>query len=224
VLHLVQASGSLPAAGGQLAQRGGQNARHDPLETEIGARLVVRSGRAVRPTEAAATILARSRDLLEEVRDIKSIAASGVLSGELRVGAMQTALSGLLANILCHFSAAHPQIELRIVRDHSAGLYRKLLDGEVDVAVTSHPPFAIPKTCDWCVLREEPFVVLVPASSRSRDPYAILRQEPFIRLDRKVYAGQLIDAYLREVGGAQRLDHWAKASRRLSYASIDPFG
>jgi DNA-binding transcriptional LysR family regulator len=111
---------------------------------------------------------------------------------------MQTALSGLLANILCHFSAAHPQIELRIVRDHSAGLYRKLLDGEVDVAVTSHPPFAIPKTCDWCVLREEPFVVLVPASSRSRDPHAILRQEPFIRLDRKVYAGQLIDAYLRK--------------------------
>jgi DNA-binding transcriptional LysR family regulator len=39
---------------------------------------------------------------------------------------------------------------------------------------------------------------LSPASSRSRDPHAILRQEPFIRLDRKVYAGQLIDAYLRK--------------------------
>jgi DNA-binding transcriptional LysR family regulator len=170
------------------------------LETEVGARLVVRSGRAVRPTEAAATILGRARRVLEEVRDIKSVAASGMLSGELRLGAMQTAVSGLLADILCHFAAAHPQIELRIVRDHSADLYRKVVNNDIDVAITSHPPFAIPKTCDWCVLREEPFVVLTHASAPGRDPHTILAQEPFLRLDRKVYAGQLIDEYLRKAG------------------------
>jgi len=170
------------------------------LEAEIGARLVVRSGRAVRPTEAAATILGRARHVLEEVRDIRSIAAGGVLSGELRLGAMQTALSGLLADILCHFATAHPQIELRIVRDHSAELYRKVVSNDIDVAITSHPPFAIPKTCDWCVLREEPFVVLTRASAPGCDPHTILAQEPFLRLDRKVYAGQLIDEYLRKAG------------------------
>jgi DNA-binding transcriptional LysR family regulator len=170
------------------------------LEAEIGVPLVVRSGRAVRPTEAAATIMGRARHLLEEVRDIKSVAASGMLSGELRLGAMQTALSGLLADVLCRFVTAHPQIELRIIRDHSAELYRKVVNNEVDAAVTSHPPFAIPKTCDWCVLREEPFVVLTHASAPVRDPHIILRQEPFIRLDRKVYAGQFIDEYLRKAG------------------------
>ena len=168
------------------------------LESEIGTRLVFRNGRAVQPTEAAAAILARARQLLGGVRELKSIAASGGLSGELRLGVIQTNVSGLLPEILIPFAAAHPQIEIRIIRDNSAGLYPKVMNGEVDVAITSEPPFAIPKTCEWRVLREEPFVVLAPASVTGRDPHAILAREPFIRLDRKVFAGQLIDAYLRK--------------------------
>jgi DNA-binding transcriptional LysR family regulator len=41
---------------------------------------------------------------------------------------------------------------------------------------------------------------LTPASMRARDPHAVLAREPFIRLDRSVYAGQLIDGYLRKAG------------------------
>jgi len=46
------------------------------------------------------------------------------------------------------------------------------------------------------VLREEPFVVLTHASRSAH----ILAQQPFLRLDRKVYAGQLVDEYLRKAG------------------------
>jgi DNA-binding transcriptional LysR family regulator len=35
---------------------------------------------------------------------------------------------------------------------------------------------------------------------RTRSAHAILKDEPFIRLDRRVYAGQAIDAYLRKAG------------------------
>jgi DNA-binding transcriptional LysR family regulator len=49
------------------------------------------------------------------------------------------------------------------------------------------------------LLREEAFVVLTPAAMPARHPHAILAEEPFLRLDRKVYAGQLIDGYLRKV-------------------------
>ena len=170
------------------------------LESEIGVPLVFRSGRAVRPTEAAAAILNRARGLLGELRDLKAIVASGELSGELRLGVMQTTLSGLLPDILIPFTKAHPRIDIRLVRDHSAGLYSKVLNGEVDAALTSQPPFTIPKTCEWRVLREEPFVVLTPASLAARDAHAVLAREPFIRLDRRVYAGRLIDGYLRKAG------------------------
>jgi DNA-binding transcriptional LysR family regulator len=170
------------------------------LEEDIGARLLFRSGRSMRPTEAATAILERVRRLTSEVRDLKSIAAGGQLSGELRVGVIPTTLSGLLPDILIPFTKNCPGIEVRIVRDHSAGLYARVLKGEVDLAMTSEPPFVIPKTCEWLVLREEPFVVLTSASLKAGDAHAVLAQEPFIRLDRSVYAGQLIDNYLRKAG------------------------
>jgi DNA-binding transcriptional LysR family regulator len=170
------------------------------LEIEVGARLILRSGRTVRPTESGAAIVDRARNFVGEVRDLKSIAASGRLSGELRLGAIQTALSGLVPDILSFLKKAYPQIKIHIIRDSPAELYRKVISGDLDAAVTSQPSFAIPKTCDWRVLREEPFVVLTPASMRARDPHAVLAREPFIRLDRSVYAGQLIDGYLRKAG------------------------
>jgi DNA-binding transcriptional LysR family regulator len=168
------------------------------LEGEIGARLVVRAGRTVRPTEAGSAILSRSRRLLEQARDLRSIATGDTLSGEIRLGAMQTALTGLVPDMLSRMTKAHPRIEVRIIREPSAALYRKLMNAEVDAVVTSEPSFAPPKSCDWRVLRDEPFVVMCPASVRGRDAHAILATEPFIRLDRSVFAGQRIDAYLRK--------------------------
>jgi len=42
-------------------------------------------------------------------------------------------------------------------------------------------------------------VVLIPTSLRARDAHAVLAKEP-IRLDRNVFAGRLIDDYLRNAG------------------------
>ncbi len=170
------------------------------LESEIGTPLLTRSGRTVRPTAAAAAILIRARNVQREVNDLKSIAAGGALSGELRLGAAPTLLCGLVPDVLCNFSKAYPQIDLHIIRNSSTELYTKLLDGQIDAAFSSHPYFALPKTCGWTLLREEPFVVLTPSSMRAGHPHKILSSEPFIRLDRKVYAGQMIDGYLRKAG------------------------
>jgi len=169
------------------------------LEAEIGVLLVARSGRTVRPTAAAVAILDRARSVQREVRDLKSVAAGGMLSGELRLGVIPTMLGSVFPDVLSQFVKAHPEIEIHIVRGNSAELYPRLLEGQIDAAITSHPSFAIPKTCEWSLLREEPFVVLTPGGMQARHPHKILAKEPFIRLDRKVYAGQLIDRYLRKV-------------------------
>jgi DNA-binding transcriptional LysR family regulator len=142
--------------------------------------------------------LGRARAIQREIRDLKSVASSGILSGELRLGVVPSMLTGFLPDVLARFSTSHPQIELRIARGDSAEVYRDLMDERTDVAITSEPPFAIPKTCEWSLLREEPNVVLASAMILGRDPLAILRQEPFIRLHRKLHAGQAIDRYLRK--------------------------
>jgi DNA-binding transcriptional LysR family regulator len=170
------------------------------LEAEIGGRLISRSGRTVRPTKVAMTILDRARVFLREARDFKAAAAIDRPAGELRLGAVQTTLTGLLPDILALMTNAYPQIKIHIVRGSSTETYRKVLNGDLDAAILSHPPFAILKTCDWRDLREEPFVVLTRAPAPRRHPHAILAEEPFIRLDRDLHAGRLIDAYLRKAG------------------------
>jgi DNA-binding transcriptional LysR family regulator len=170
------------------------------LEAEIGGRLIARSGRTVRPTKIAMTIVDRARVFLREARDFKAAAAVDKPAGELRLGAAQTTLTGLLPDILARVRATYPQIEVHIIRASSTELYRKVLTGDLDAAILSHPPFAIPKTCDWRDLRNEPFVVLTRAPAPKRHPHDILATEPFIRLHRDLHAGRLIDAYLRKVG------------------------
>ncbi len=170
------------------------------LEAEIGGRLISRSGRTVRPTKVAMTILDRARGFLREARDFKSAAAVERPAGELRLGAAQTTLTGLLPDILALVTKNYPDIKVRIIRDSSAELYRKVLKGDLDALIGSHPPFAIPKTCDWRDLRVEPFVVLTRKPAPDRHPHDILAKEPFIRLLRDLHAGQLIDTYLRRAG------------------------
>ena len=126
------------------------------LESEIGARLLLRSGRNVGPTEAGAAILARARNFLGEVRDLKSSAAYDRPSGELRLGAFHTALSGLLPDILMLMEEKFPQIEINIARGNSVELYPKVLAGDLDAAIIAQPPFAISEVCDWREMREEP--------------------------------------------------------------------
>lgn len=167
------------------------------LEDEIGARLLFRSGRTVRPTQSGAAILNYARDFLGRVRDLKSIAANNLTSGELRLGAVPTAKNGFLPNILSGMAKKYPLVKIHIVGGMAASLYPKVLSGELDAALIMKPPFPIPKTCDWRVLRKEPLIVLTPASATIRDPHIALTTEPFIRLDRAGWGGRLIDGYLR---------------------------
>jgi DNA-binding transcriptional LysR family regulator len=171
------------------------------LENEIGAVLVTRSGRTIRATEAGAAIVERARHFVTEARDFKSIAATDRPSGQLRLGTFQSALSGLLPDILALMKEKYPQIDVSITLGISAELYRKVLDGDdLDAVIIAQPPFAIPKSCDWRLLREEPLIVLTKAPAPSRKPHAILASEPFIRLHRRLWPGRLVDSYLRKVG------------------------
>ena len=194
-------SGSIAEAARRLnLTPAGVAQRLHALEAEIGAPLLSRSGRSMRPTSAGTAILPRARNLLSDVRDLKSIATSDRLSGELRVGATPTSLSGILPPILALLVKRHPQIDIYMMGATSGVLYDGVLRGELDAAIIAQPPFAIPKAYDWRELREEPLVLLTQASCRTRDPHAVLTAEPFIGQRRDTWVGRLVYGYLRDAG------------------------
>ncbi|MEN5061354.1 LysR family transcriptional regulator [Luteimonas sp. TWI1416] len=170
------------------------------LERELGAPLIARAGRTVCVTEPGARILQRARDLLRDVADLRSVANDRALSGELRLGACPTALAGMLPDVLARMVNVLPQINVFIKPGYSAELYAEVERGDLDAAIVLQAPFALPKTCDWEVLREEPLIVLAPQHQAHRDPHALLAEEPLIRYDRHQWGGRQADDYLRRVG------------------------
>ena len=170
------------------------------LEREIGATLIARVGRTVSVTEEGSRILQRSRDLLRSVADLRSVANDNAVSGELRLGACPTALAGMLPDALARMVEAFPLINVFIKPGYSADLYRAVEEGDLDAALVLQAPYALPKTCEWQLLREEPLVVLAPESMAGRDPHELLATEPMIRYDRHQWGGRQADEYLRAAG------------------------
>jgi DNA-binding transcriptional LysR family regulator len=170
------------------------------LEQDLGVPLVSRAGKTVRPTEAGFRIMERSRALLRDAANLKSIANDGELTGELRIGAVNTALHSLMPEILARLFSAHPDLKVFIQSGLSSELFQAVQHGDLDAAVCLHPQFALPKTCAWQLLREEELVALVPLALADHDPHELLRTKPFIRYDRNQWGGQQADRYLRRAG------------------------
>lgn len=168
------------------------------LESDVGAPLLLRSGRTVRPTEAGARILDSARSLLLAARDLGALATNDEIAGEIQLGAVPTALTGLVPDLLARLSRTHPLIRVHVVPGMSLDLYKLANSGDIDAALLVQPEFALSKSCDWQMLRKEALILLAPAAMAGRDPHSILRREPFIRLGRETRGGRLADDWLRQ--------------------------
>ncbi len=174
------------------------------LERELGATLMARAGRTVTPTPAGHRLLERAGDLLREVGALQTLVREDLVAGELRLGAINSALHTLLPNMLGKLARACPEVTVFIRSGLSQELVTALREDEIDVAVCLHPEFSLPKSMAWEQLREEPLVVLVPDKLASEDPLEILRREPFLRYDRSLGGGKQADRYLRGHGIAPK--------------------
>lgn len=175
-------------------------ARLRALEEELGAPLVQRAGRSVRPTQAGMRILDRAQGLLRDVRDLRAVAATTTLPGEFRLGVFGTALITLVPMVLKRLYARHPQLAVFMEIGSSVSLCGQVAAGELHAAFVIEPQFPLPKNCDWTLLVEEPLVLVAPRTMAGRDPLELLEEEPFIRYDRASPGGQIADRYLRDQG------------------------
>ena len=202
------------------------------LEQEVGAPLLRRAGRTVRPTEAGHRILDKARSVLREADELIALAGQAEMCTELRLGTIYTALVALLPAAIDRLSAAHPELHFHIRSAVSSELFDAILRGELDAAVCLHPPFALPKTLGWQLLREERLVALVPRELAECEVHQLLRTQPFIRYERKHWGGQQVERYLRQAGivpqERMELGHLAAIAdmvgRRLGVALVPDTG
>jgi DNA-binding transcriptional LysR family regulator len=170
------------------------------LEAEIGTALLVRSGRRVKPTEAGHSILDHAAQVLGDVQRLRAAAVAALPMGELRIGAISTAMTGILPRALRRMRDRMPQVEFFLLPGTSSGLYRALCEGQLDVALVVRPPFALPKTQTATLVRTDRFMLLAPAAQAHRTAAELLATEPFIRYDRNNWGGRLVQSWLDAQG------------------------
>jgi DNA-binding transcriptional LysR family regulator len=172
--------------------------RMQALEAEIGVPLLVRAGRTVQPTEAGRAILERSSRILTEVRQLRGLARVDEAAGALRLGAVSTAMVGMLPPALRRLRERLSAIELFLLPGTSADLYQQLLDSRLDAAIMVRPTFELSKGFEWRTLRHEPLMLICPGSLPGDDVIDLIESHPFIRYDSNNWGGRLVDSWLRD--------------------------
>ena len=107
------------------------------LEREAGVQLIRRSGRGVELTAAGSDLAERAGPVLAllEQASAAMAAARSELTGELRIGAFQTAVRTLLPAALVALGTEHPRLELHVTELDPASAPDALRTGALDIAL-----------------------------------------------------------------------------------------
>jgi len=198
---LVESTGSMAEAARRLDLTPAAVAQQvRALERELGAKLLARSGRTVRPTPAGHRLAERAAPLVADVAALSTWVRDDAVAGVLRLGAINTALHTMLPGMLGGLAKACPEVTVFIQSGVSQQLVEAVEHDRIDAAICLHPDYDLSKAMDWQQLREEPLVVLAPTALADQDPLALLRTQPLLRYDRALGGGKQADHYMRSHG------------------------
>lgn len=133
------------------------------LEKDLGLRLLSRTTRDVSLTHSGHLLMREARALLDHAENVADRVRSAAASEErvFRIGAMDSAATGLIPPLVHDFREASPDLELFLLEDKSAKLMPKLVSGALDVAIVSQPMWPQPEL-EFEFLLNQPIVVALP--------------------------------------------------------------
>jgi len=192
----VVATGSIAAAArNQMLTPAAISQRVKALEASLGCQLLNRAGHAAKPTAECLKVLPRLKHLVSEVDALQGDLDEAGLSGNLRVGAISTAISGLLPGVIQSLAIDVPNLNLQIFPGTSAHLYNQLIEKKVDIVIIVIPAFVCPKYLKLTPLYSEQ-LGLVSNTSNELSIKASLLTKPYIQYDRNAWGGAIADSYL----------------------------
>ncbi|MGB0579438.1 MAG: LysR family transcriptional regulator [Limisphaerales bacterium] len=167
------------------------------VEEHFGKTLLDRSARRATPTEACTRLLPRARQLVRDFHDLGSILEPGGLSGRFRLGAIPTALTGLLPEAVRQLAEIAPRLTLDIKPGTSESLFADLGDRKLDGVIVALPPFKLGRRFAVEILRIEPLLLLSRKTPRMTRR-SKLEGNPYICFDSKSWSGAGAVRYLKD--------------------------
>jgi DNA-binding transcriptional LysR family regulator len=141
------------------------------LEQSLQTTLIDRSGPRIRPTAEGEVLVEYARRVFllteEAVSAIREV--SGVQTGRLEVGGTTTVGTYLLPRLLARFRDRYQGIECDIVVGNNGQIIKRLLDGELGLAIVAGQPGA-PQLKTETVLDERLLLVCAPGHRLAARP------------------------------------------------------
>lgn len=113
------------------------------LERECGLKLYVKSGRGIKITEEGRLLQTAAKPILRQMEELRGSFLNKVAESRaatLRVGSTPSPGAFFLPAVLKSFVKVHPEIHPTLRTGYPDAIKAMVLNGEVDVAVTTIPP------------------------------------------------------------------------------------
>jgi DNA-binding transcriptional LysR family regulator len=183
VLKQVAEHGSFSAAAEELSYtQPAVSQQIAALERQAGARLVDRTSRGIRLTDAGQALLRHADAILARLADAEAEleAINGVRGGKVRLVSFPTGGASLLPLATAAFRERHPGVEIDVsVADRDAAV-DSLKSGEVDIAVLVESGFEVEPgddRLDRLHLLDDPMFAALPAGHRLAGKRAVKLSE-----------------------------------------------
>ncbi|CRM97460.1 Morphology and auto-aggregation control protein [Pseudomonas sp. 22 E 5] len=168
------------------------------LERTLGCTLLMRSAHGACASDQCLLLLPKIQAVIEQARELQEDLSQDGLSGEIKIGAISTALTGVLPEAIERMALSAPRLRLKITPGDSRSLYERLLTQELDAVILVRPPFQPPKALTATLLRVEPLILIAPTEWGTRTLEALLREQSLIRYDARSWGGQIAQRYLED--------------------------
>jgi DNA-binding transcriptional LysR family regulator len=181
-------------------------ARIKNLEEEFGADLFTRSSRKVTLTSAGETLMHYCKQINHLVDEAKKdVMKANQITGQLKIGCIETTMALKVPDILNRFSNAYPDVEMEFKSEMRQGLISDVINYKLDAAFVSGPINS--PELEQIHIKEEQLVIL--SSARRFKLEEILANQPLkiIVFDQ----GCIFRA---------RLESWLSAKGIINYKSI----
>jgi DNA-binding transcriptional LysR family regulator len=152
------------------------------LEATLGAELLNRTVKPPRLTPLGTRVLEQARDLLARADTLKAIAAPVTEpSGLLRVGISHALADRALAGPIGALRDRYPKVRLRLISDLTGELFKRLRNGELDVAAVLLPQgHRAPAPMVTNVVATDRMLIVRPKDYRIEPTWSQLGAKPWV--------------------------------------------
>jgi DNA-binding transcriptional LysR family regulator len=171
------------------------------LEEELGVALINRARRPLALTREGEELVAVARGMVKQWNDYRDRRRKTRFDGQLVLGYVRSALTGVLAKALILLRENYPNLAIKLV--NAGGVTKHLAHEVIKRRIDASfgvGPFQAPPEVNWRPYAQERYFVIAPKVTRGLTDEELLLQGPYLRFKPLLLDETMIDREVRRRG------------------------